>query len=61
MTIRTLMNKLFSLQMELNHLNQNTMETCKFGDDEETIKVWKAINQAMASVEEARALIHQNK
>jgi len=55
------MNKLFSLQMELNHLNQNTMETCKFGDDEETIKVWKALNQAMASVEEARALIHQNK
>ena len=54
------MNKFFLLQMELSDLNHKTLETCKFENKEETIKVWKAINQAMGSIEEARALIHQN-
>tara|TARA_R110000823_G_scaffold315684_1_gene449722 strand:+ start:31005 stop:31190 length:186 start_codon:yes stop_codon:yes gene_type:complete len=61
MTIKVLQNKLFKLQMEVIELNQQTLETCKFGDVEDTLKVWRALNNSVECLEDARVLIHQNK
>ncbi|QDP56690.1 MAG: hypothetical protein Unbinned3205contig1001_25 [Prokaryotic dsDNA virus sp.] len=61
MTTKILQNKLFKIQMAIIELNGSTMETCKFDSDTETIKVWKALNLAVSSLEDARTLIHQNK
>ena len=61
MELKNLQNDLHTIQSLIVELNESTMETCRFGNDEETIKVWKSLNQAMAHIEDARVIIHQNK
>tara|TARA_R110000787_G_scaffold16595_3_gene50045 strand:- start:764 stop:907 length:144 start_codon:yes stop_codon:yes gene_type:complete len=47
--------------MEVIELNQQTLETCKFDDVEETLKVWRALNNSVECLEDARVIIHQQK
>tara|TARA_R110000764_G_scaffold17005_2_gene46948 strand:+ start:467 stop:652 length:186 start_codon:yes stop_codon:yes gene_type:complete len=61
MTIKILQNRIFKLQMEVIELNQQTLETCKFDDVEETLKVWRALNNSVECLEDARVIIHQQK
>ena len=60
MTNKVIQNRVAKLQLDVIALNMLTLEECKMDEMEDTLKVWRALNNAVECLEDARVLIYEN-
>ena len=60
MTSKVIQNRITKLQMDVIALNTLTLEECNLEEMEDTLKVWRALNNAVECLEDARLVIYED-